>query len=206
MTASITALSSTARRLLHDAACRRLAALLFAPPDGLWTQETSSLIREISAPSLATAARQALQQADPAVYHSTFGPGGPVSLREVAHSLCVTPGALLAELAVYYEAFGYQPPEGEPPDHLAVEIDFTAFLRLKQAYALTGGETRQAGVLARAEQDFVTRHLGILVEAVLKRLQTYPIPYLTLAGNWLLGRGMSGSVADSDVAHSHHVQ
>lgn len=188
MTAPLAALDPTARQLLHDAACRRLAALLFAPPGKLWSAETAALADEISDPVLAAAARQALREADPAVYHSTFGPGGPVSLREVTHSLHVTPGSLLAELAVHYEAFGYQPAAGEPPDHLAVETDFTAFLRMKRSYALMCGETESALMIAEAEENFTARHLGILIDAVRRQLRRFPIPYIITAGEWLAER------------------
>ncbi|GAB4135286.1 MAG: hypothetical protein Kow0040_20090 [Thermogutta sp.] len=185
MTVSAAALDSTARRLLHDAACRRLAALLFAPPDENRARELRALADEIADPALIAAARQALSEADPAVYHSTFGPGGPVSLRQVTHSLHVTPGALLAELAIHYEAFGYHPTDGEPPDHIAVETDFTAFVLMKQAYALASGEADRARDFAGAEKNFAGRHLGILSEAVMKDLRLFPIPYMIAAGEWL---------------------
>ncbi len=188
MTGPIAALDSEPRRLLHDAACRRLAAILFAPPGEHWARETAALAREIEDPVLTAAARQALSEADPALYHSTFGPGGPVSLRQVTHALHVTPGALLAELAVFYQAFGYQPDPAEPPDHLAVETDFTAFLLLKQSYALTCGRDDRARAIAQAEERFAARHLGILIGAVIKGLRRFPIPYMLATVEWLAER------------------
>lgn len=196
MTGPITAIDSTARRLLHDAACRRLAAVLFAPPGEAWSRETTALAREIEDPVLTAAARQALSEADPAVYHSTFGPGGPVSLRQVTHALHVTPGALLAELALFYQAFGYQPDAAEPPDHLAVETDFTAFLLMKQSYALACGRADRAGAIAQAGERFAAQHLRILIGAVIKGLRLFPIPYMIAAAEWLAER------VDTDAARA----
>jgi TorA maturation chaperone TorD len=73
----------------------------------------------------------------------------------------------LADIAGFYKAFGIEPAQLSPerPDHLALELEFMAFLMLKrrQAVAATGhgleaGE--QAGVCDRALRDFFRDHLA----------------------------------------------
>lgn len=59
---------------------------------------------------------------------------------------------------------------------------------MKQSYALTCGESDLARTIAQARESFSARHLGILIEAVIKGLRLFPIPYMIATGEWLAER------------------
>jgi nitrate reductase assembly molybdenum cofactor insertion protein NarJ len=174
--------------LLRQAAEWRLIALLFEPPGDAWRGEVRSLGESQSDELLREAAELAQQEATPELYHSTFGPGGPVSPREVAYHKLVLPGAMVSEIEGYYVAFGYTPCGDEPPDHLAVEAGFIAYLRLKEAYALNRGEPEPAAVAAEASQRFMVEHLAVMARPLAAALADSPVRYLTLAAESLRRR------------------
>jgi nitrate reductase assembly molybdenum cofactor insertion protein NarJ len=171
--------------LLRQAAEWRLIALLFEPPDDAWRAEVQALGESQSDELLREAAESALEEASPGLYHSTFGPGGPISPREVAYQKLVLPGALVSEIEGYYAAFGYTPRGDEPPDHLAVEAGFIGYLRLKEAYALSRGEPEPAAVAAEASQRFLVEHLAVMAQPLVAALADSPVRYLTLAAESL---------------------
>ena len=75
-------------------------------------------------------------------------------------------GPLLAEVAAYYEAFGYVPaPLREVPDHIAVELGFLSFMALKIAFARFESRADDAGVALEAYEKFQTKHLGVWAPA-----------------------------------------
>jgi nitrate reductase assembly molybdenum cofactor insertion protein NarJ len=174
--------------LLRQAAEWRLIALLFEPPDEAWRDEVQSLGQSQSDELLREAAQSALEEAAPGLYHSTFGPGGPVSPREVAYQKLVLPGALVSEIEGYYSAFGYCPRGDEPPDHLAVEAGFIAYLRLKEACAQSRDEAEPAAVTAEASQRFLVEHLAVMAQPLAAALADSPVRYLTLAAEALRRR------------------
>ncbi len=174
--------------LLRQAAEWRLIALLFEPPDDAWHGEVQALGESQSDELLREASRLARQEATPGLYHSTFGPGGPVSPREVAYHKLVLPGALVSEIEGYYAAFGYAPCGDEPPDHVAVEAGFIAYLRLKEAYALSREDCEPAAVTAEASQRFLGEHLAVLALPLAAALSGSPVRYLALAAEALRRR------------------
>lgn len=167
--------------LLRQASEWRLIALLFEPPGKAWRSEVRSLGESQSDETLRRAADLAQEEATPGLYHSTFGPGGPVSPREVSYQNLILPGALISEIEGYYAAFGYAPRGDEPPDHIAVQAGFIAYLRLKEAYALSRGEAEPAALAAEAAQRFLREHLAVVAHPLAAALADSPIRYLAMA-------------------------
>lgn len=174
--------------LLRDVAAWRLVGLLFECPGTGWFDQVLTLAKEAQDPCLSAAADAARQEASPGLYHSTFGPGGPAAPREVSHRRGVLPGASLAELRRLYEAFAYQPSLDEPPDHVAVEVGFVAYLRLKQAYALARGNDEQMRICADAVQLFLRSHLSRMAGPLAASLSNSGIKYLAHAAESLQSR------------------
>jgi nitrate reductase assembly molybdenum cofactor insertion protein NarJ len=173
---------------LREAAEWRLLGLLFEPPHEGWRDEVAALAAEIGDVELVAAARQALDEADAGLYHSTFGPGGPASPREVSYYVTMVPGGLLSELGAYYAAFGYESSLAETPDHVAVETGFVAYLKLKQAYATEFGITEQAAVAAEAAARFLTEHLAVVAARLEALLAASGIGYLAKSAELLRRR------------------
>lgn len=86
----------------------------------------------------------------------------------------------LADIAGFLRAFGLRP-RGERPDHLATELEFLAFLTLKEALAQDGGRTDDADVCRDARGTFLRDHLGRWIGAHARsvaeraRLPVYPL-------------------------------
>jgi len=185
MTTSCTALSPDAFHLLRDAAEWQLVSMLLEYPQPGWIEQVSTLAKEVACPSLKRAVDAAHQEALPGLYHSTFGPGGPAAPREVSHRRDVLPGASLAELRDLYQAFAYEPSLDEPPDHVAVEAGFVAYLRFKQAYAVARGDDEQALICANAINHVVAEHLGRIAGPLATSLASSGVAYLSHAAGAL---------------------
>jgi len=182
------ALPAEAAALLKQAAEWRLISLLFGCPRTGWKEQLQALADEIDDRALRSAAELALIQGSEGLYHSIFGPGGPAPAREVSYRRLVQFGSLLSELAAYYQAFAYVPARGEALDHIAVETDFIAYLRVKQAYALHQGDTEHAGITADAAGTFVRDHIAVMTEPLAAALRLSDIPYLDRAAEALFRR------------------
>ena len=65
----------------------------------------------------------------------------------------------MADVAGFYRAFGVEP-HGERPDSLAMELEFSYLLALKEAYALEHHGRAQIAICRRAERAFFRDHLG----------------------------------------------
>jgi nitrate reductase assembly molybdenum cofactor insertion protein NarJ len=175
------------RRLVAEAAEWRLIALLLERPCEGWHAEVTSLADEIEDAALREAAA-ASAEATEGLYHTTLGPGGPASLREVTYRKTAISGQFLAELCAFYEAFAYQPMLDEPPDHVAVEAGFMGYLRLKEAFARSGGHEAQAAVTAEAATRFIDEHLAVMAQPLAESLAKSGIGYLSHTGAALLSR------------------
>lgn len=176
------------KELLEQALEWRLIALLLSCPSGPWREKVQQASDEVRYPALREAARLALAGASEGDYHSIFGPGGPVSPREVSYRRRLEFGGLLSELAGFYSAFAYRPSVEEPADHVSVEADFAAYLRLKEAYALVCGDSSQAEITAEAHRRFLEEHLSYLAEPLFHALTRSGIGYLAIAAEALLAR------------------
>lgn len=174
--------------LLRDAAAWRLLGRLFECPSGTWMQEIEALARELGDDQLRGAVRAAAGTASEGRYHSVFGPGGPAPPREATYLERLELGSLMSELATYYDAFAYVPALQESPDHVAVEVGFVAYLRLKEAYALVEGDAERAEATSRAAARFLADHLAVIALPLAAVLAESPLEYLARAGGALAAR------------------
>lgn len=178
---------ASVRDLLREAATWRLLGRLFERPSQEWGREVRALADEIGDTELMAAA-QAAGSATEGQYYSVFGPGGPAPPREATYHETVELGSLMSALTGYYAAFAYVPDAAEPPDHVAVEVGFVAYLRLKEAYALAQGDEEHAAVAARAAAAFVADHLAMIAGPLADLLAHAPLEYLTRASRVLAAR------------------
>ncbi len=176
------------RGVTKEAAEWRLLSLLFSCPEGDWRKHVKALMREVSDPGLKSAARHALKEAGEGLFHHTFGPGGPAPAREASYHHTVQLGYLMSDLEAYYNAFAFTPATAEPADHVSVETAFVAYLRLKQAYALSCGDEERAAVTAESADRFLQEHLANIAQDLATRLDESGIPYLAKAGESLMRR------------------
>lgn len=165
-----TTLNPAAARLIGEAVEWRLIGLLLERPTHTWREGLPYLAHEVDDDELRAAVRQAVDAASEGHYLGTFGPGGLVSPREIAHAKTRDPGQVLARLGSFYDAFAYRPQTEEPPDHIAVETGFVAYLRLKEAFAMACNDSEHARVASEAARAFVERHLSTFVQPVADRL------------------------------------
>lgn len=181
-------MTSKQTKLIREAAEWRLIGLMFECPNDGWKVQVKDLAKELRDSKLKTAAEFACIEASEGLYHSIFGPGGPAPPREVTYRSWVQPGYLLSELSTYYDAFSYRPKSFETPDHISVETGFIAFLKLKEAFALSCGEKDNAKIAAKASEDFIREHLSKFVQPLTKSLSCSSVEYLALASAALLKR------------------
>ena len=105
--------------------------------------------------------------------------------REVSYYVSVELGSLMSQLAACYDAFGYRPTGGEPPDHIAVEIGFVAYLRLKEAYAMVADDVESAAIAADAAARFRSDHLALLATPLARLVAGSGIDHLARAAERL---------------------
>ncbi len=186
--------------LLRQAAQWHLIGLLLQCPSERWSDRLTALALEVDDPKLQAAVEAAVREATPESYHSAFGPGGPAAPREVSHRDAVIPGAFLSDLCGFYEAFAYDPPTEETPDHVSTEAGFVGYLRLKQAYAHSRGDDEQAEITDAAAKRFIEEHLTLLAHRFAKTVTTSEIEYLTLTAEALRDRVGPEPIAPVDAA------
>lgn len=168
--------------LLCEAAQWRLLGLLFEYPDDSWRSRLQTLLPDLRQENLRDMGEAALSYATEGLHIALFGPAGSVPVREVTYQGGVQFGYLMAELAAYYEAFGYRPAIDEADDHLAVELGFLAYLKVKQALALASDDEDHAAVTGDAAATFLKDHLAVMAEPVTKALEVFAPDYLIDAG------------------------
>lgn len=78
-------------------------------------------------------------------------------------------GERLADVAGFYRAFGVDPVGEERADHLAVELEFYAWLLLKGAYLAETGDAEGVAIVLDARGKFLRDHLAPLADAVSRR-------------------------------------
>ena len=180
-----TGIDTRTHELLNEAAEWRLLSLLFECPSGNWRAQVEQLSTNTTDSQLRSCAGFALGQATEGLYHSIFGPGGPAPPREVSYSDTLQFGSLMSELQTYYTAFGYLPRTTEPPDHIAVETGFLAYLKLKEAFAHASGEEEHAALAAGAAERFISSHLSKTAHPLAESLKTSGLEYLAGAAEAL---------------------
>lgn len=174
----------TAQDVLRDAVRWRLLGLLFERPRAGWGEEVDSLAHATGDEHLCAAA-EAARGVSEGAYQAALGPGAPVSPREVAHRRREDPGAILAELKAFYESFAFVPRAEDPVDHVAIEVGFAGYLRLKEAYARTRGDDEAAETCRLAFERFCERHLRFIAEPLSEYLDGSPVPHAALAARVL---------------------
>jgi nitrate reductase delta subunit len=169
--------SKTDAPLIAEAAQWRLIGLLLERPRSGWHNEVATLSGEVRDRDLRRCAAAA-SSASEGDYLRLLGPGGLVSPREVTYQPFADPGALLAELATIYAAFGYRPHTEEPIDHIAVETGFVGYLLLKEAFAAARGDRAAVSTTASARRKFVETHLAALAGAFAQHVEHAGESYL----------------------------
>jgi TorA maturation chaperone TorD len=173
--------------ILRAAATWRFIGLLLERPRGSWLAEIRSLSQEAGAPALAGLAESA-GDASEGIYLRILGPGGTVSPREIAYR-ADDPGAVLASLSEFYQAFAFRPAAEDPPDHLAVEVGFLGYLHLKKAYAQLSGDPDGIAVTDRAITRLEREHLRNIAMPFAAKLAEARAPsYLVEAARFLHAR------------------
>jgi len=171
--------------LLREAATWRLLGRLLECPGDRWHAEIAALARELADTELVATVAAAAGVATEGQYHSVFGPGGPAPPREATYRDTLELGSLMSSLAGRYNAFGYAPELAEPPDHVAIEVGFLAYLKLKEAYALAEGDEPRAAVASRAAERFITDHLAMIAVPLAGLLASSHLEYLARASRRL---------------------
>lgn len=172
---------------IGEAARWHLLALLFERPRAGWNDEVGALAREVSDPVLRSVA-QATEGASEGEYLRVFGPGGRLSPREVGHAGLRDPGWVLADVARFYDAFGYRPRAEDPIDHVAVEVGFVAYLHLKEALARSCADDEAAAVTCGAREAFVREHLAGFARSLARQLGPDDVPHLAGAADLVAAR------------------
>jgi TorA maturation chaperone TorD len=103
----------------------------------------------------------------------------------------------IADVAGFYRAFGIEPSLSSPerPDHLALELEFMAFLLLKKRLAVASADfdteaSEKASVCDRALHDFLRDHLAWWVPAFATGLsrraqEGYPYVLARVLAAWI---------------------
>jgi hypothetical protein len=175
----------------------RLLGLLFERPRPGLRGEIEVLARRVSDPKLKETAL-ASRSSDEGSYLRILGPGGPVSPREVAYRPRHDSGALLSELAGFYETHSYRPAAArDPADHVAVEVGFLGFMSQREAFAVARGDDRAAESTRRTKRAFMEEHLGVLSTQLAERLERASAGHLVEAArvlrNWCRPRARRGA-------------
>jgi TorA maturation chaperone TorD len=174
--------------VLRDAASWTLLGQLFECPHERWRIQISHLAEELADDAFTKAVEAVGSDATEGQYHSVFGPGGPASPREATYHDTLELGSLMSELSAFYQGFAYSSGLDEPPDHIAVELGFVGYLRLKQAYAMAAGDDEHATVASLAAERFIADHLAISAVPLARTLRTSHLDYLVRAAEILARR------------------
>ncbi len=103
-----------------------------------------------------------IDSADCPSYESAFCPGDIFRQAEV-----------MADVAAFYRAHGLEfgGQQRERPDHIAIELEFMAFLARKQAHAMAELGLEEVDECERSQRHFLRDHLGCWSHAFATRLQ-----------------------------------
>ncbi|MFQ5655354.1 MAG: molecular chaperone [Planctomycetota bacterium] len=154
---------SALRRSLQRAAHTRLLSLILEPPRP-GRQAALRAFVEGTPIDLGIDLSPLLDGDDGTVaeeHFSLLGVRGPISCHASDHrdEGFADKGPILADIAGFYRAFGFEGPIREAPDHFANLCGFLAFLALKEGYAAYLGEVEEAQVAREAERALLDTHL-----------------------------------------------
>ncbi len=93
---------------------------------------------------------------------------------------------ILADVAGFYLAFGLTGKDAlnEAADHLAVELEFCAWLQLKEAHLEKTGDLDGTRIVRDARCHFLSDHLGVLAAAVAQHPAVQMDPFYGKAFGW----------------------
>lgn len=160
----LSAESRETKRWLQKAAAWRCLSLLFQLPTRESRRELRRIAKEVES-DLRLLAESATRHplADMEMeFHRVLGAGGiPTVESSYDDNALAGRGPLLADVRAFYEAFSYQPRKkpAELPDHVAVELDFLAYLALKIAFALHEGKSAESDTALQAYGRFLDQHV-----------------------------------------------
>lgn len=160
---------------LSRAAVLQFASLALQPPSDEVIAEMRNLIAAL--PDDAAIEAKAILEMPLAdwepEFFSVLGPAGcAVCESSYERAAQASRGPMLAEVAGFYEAFGYAPGRlREVPDHAAMELGFLSFLAMKVAFATFESQADAASVAAQAYSDFHRQHLAGWLPACADALQ-----------------------------------
>jgi TorA maturation chaperone TorD len=97
-------------------------------------------------------------------------------------------GAVLGDITAFYEAFGLRAREtGGAADSLSHELNFLAWMAIKEAHAIHQQSPTDVEVTRNATRGFLTDHLGRWAASFVDRLTTAtPNPYYAAAARLLM--------------------
>jgi TorA maturation chaperone TorD len=75
----------------------------------------------------------------------------------------------LADIAGFYKAFNLKPSYGTP-DHLGAEMEFMAYLLVREALAESAGQHETVTICRDAREKFYREHLSVWVEDMAKQV------------------------------------
>ncbi|PKL76013.1 MAG: hypothetical protein CVV27_12430 [Candidatus Melainabacteria bacterium HGW-Melainabacteria-1] len=109
----------------------------------------------------------------------------PIYETEYGRNRSISKATELADLAGFYRAFGLDP-DGIPemPDHFAVELEFYAYLLMKQQLLQDLHDADGVAIVAQARQHFLRDHLGGFAKAMAASEGTQAHPFYGPLFQW----------------------
>lgn len=152
-------------RELEQSSTYRFLALLFQPPSPQVAHELAALAGVLDE-RLREDGRALASELGPEVeqdYHALLGGSGRCRDCESDYQLAALggKGPLLADVAAFYRAFHFAADAHHlAPDHVAVELDFLAYLAMKAAYAHHASLIDEREICEAAAEQFGRDHLA----------------------------------------------
>ena len=193
----ITATEQDVLTWLQRASTWRFFSLYFRLPTAETEAELAALAPEASDAlrELAEIRRQLTLAEWEQEFHRVLGAGGiPACASSYDDNALAGRGPMLADIAGFFRAFAYRPEKlpAEVPDHVAVELDFLAFLSVKVAFALHESREDQAAIARQAYEEFLTEHVRDWVERFHAMLEQTSSPAYLRAAQILMDFMRSG--------------
>lgn len=109
----------------------------------------------------------------------------PIYETEYGRNRSISKATELADLAGFYKAFGLES-DGIPemPDHFAVELEFYAYLLMKQQVLQDLADTEGVEIVKEARQHFLKDHLGGFAKAMAASEGTQSHPFYGPLFQW----------------------